>query len=289
MFLGTVYFSPTGTKEHISKQFRELSEDVVKFQQKGEVIIQGDLNARTGREKDFVNPHLVDENDNHKEVENMGVIQRNSEDTIVNKRGEELLELCKSLDMVILNGRKIGDPWGKMTSHQSNGSAVVDYVIVSVNLLREVGFFSVGEFSAWVSDHCHLLFEIKSVQNIPKEQEKLAELPSSFRFKDGDLEKYITYLKMEENVKILEELMDSVTEPEKLVTKTTETLLSTCKKAGIKPKKQLTSDKVSDPWFDDDCEKLKKNIKKKCRVLRSNPQNNAIRKEILFDNKSLKK
>ena len=104
-----------------------------------------------------------------------------------------------------------------MTSHQSNGSAVVDYVIVPVNLLREVGFFSVEKFSAWVSDHCHLLFEIKSVQNIPKEQEKLAELPSSFRFKDGDLEKYITYLKMEENVKILEELMDSVIEPEKLV------------------------------------------------------------------------
>ena len=146
IFLGTVNFSPTGTKEHISKQFREFSEEIAKFQQKGEVIIQGDLNARTGREKDFVNPHLVDENDNHKEVENMGVIQRNSEDTIVNKRGEELLELCKSLDMVILNGRKAGDPWGKMTSHQHNGSAVVDYVIVSVNLLMKVGYFSVGYF-----------------------------------------------------------------------------------------------------------------------------------------------
>ena len=63
IFLGSVYFSPTGTKEHISKQFRKFSEEIAKFQQKGEVIIQGDLNARTGREKDFVNPHIVDENE----------------------------------------------------------------------------------------------------------------------------------------------------------------------------------------------------------------------------------
>ena len=140
--------------------------------------------------------------------------------------------------MVILNGRKAGDPWGNMTSHQHNGSSVVDYVVVSVNLLREVRNFSVGEFSAWVSDHCHLLFEIKSIQNIPKEQEKLAVLPGSFRFKDGDLEKYITCLKLEENLEILEELTNSLTEPEALVTRTTELLLNTCKKSGIKPKKK---------------------------------------------------
>ena len=289
VFLGSVYFSPSGTKEHISKQFRDLSEEIAKFQQKGEVIIQGDFNARTGREKDFVNPHIMDENYNHREAENMGVVQRNSEDTTINPRGEELLELCKSLDMVILNGRKVSDLWGKMTSHQHNGSAVVDYVIVSVNLLSEVGNFSVGEFSAWVSDHCHLLFEVKSVQNIPKQQEKLSELPSSFRFKEGDLEKYITSLKMEENINILEELINSDTEPEALVAKTTEILLNTCKKAGIKPKKQLSSNKVSDPWFDNECEVLKKSIKKKCRALKANPKNDAIRKEILSDNKSLKK
>ena len=164
---------------------------------------------------------------------------------------------------------------------------MLDYV--SVNLLREVGNFSVGEFSAWVSDHCHLLFEIKSVQNVPKEQEKLAELPCSFHFKDGDLEKYITCLKLEENLNMLEELTASQTEAESLVTKTTEILLNTCKKAGIKPKKQLTSNKVSDPWFDDECEKLRRSIKKKCRYLKTNPKNDAIRKEIFCDNKSLKK
>ena len=70
-----------------------------------------------------------------------------------------------------------------------NGSAIVDYTLVSVNLFREIGHFSVGDFSAWVSDHCHLLFELNSAQNIIKEQEQLASLPKSFRFKEGETEK----------------------------------------------------------------------------------------------------
>ena len=119
IFLGTLYFSPTGTKDHISKQFSDLASDIAKFQQKGEVIIQGDLNARTGRENDFVNLHNIESHKDYDEEEEPGIRQRNSEDTVINKRGEELVELCKSLNMVILNGRKVGDPWGKMTSHQS--------------------------------------------------------------------------------------------------------------------------------------------------------------------------
>ena len=119
IFLGTAYFSPTGTKEHISKQFRDLGEEIAKFRQKGEIIIQGDLNARTGREKDFVKSHNNEDYRDYKEEEEFGIVQRNSEDITINKRGEELLELCKSLDMVILNGRKIGDPWGRMTSHHT--------------------------------------------------------------------------------------------------------------------------------------------------------------------------
>ena len=65
---------------------------------------------------------------------------------------------------------------------------------------------------------------------------------------------------------------DSQTDSEFLVTKTTEVLLNTCKKAGIKPKKQSVSNKISEPWFDDECEKLKKSIKKKCRILKPTPK-----------------
>ena len=41
---------------------------------------------------------------------------RTSEDsTKVDGRGEELLDLCKAFNLVIINGRKTGDPFGKIT------------------------------------------------------------------------------------------------------------------------------------------------------------------------------
>ena len=45
----------------------------------------------------------------------------------------------------------------------------------------------------------------------------------------------------------------------------------------------------SDPWFDDECDKLRNKIKKKCQTLRNDPKNHVVRKEILAENKSLKK
>ena len=142
------------------------------------------MHARGGK-KDFVNLHNVEGYKEYDEEEESGIGQRNSEDIVINRRGEELVELCKSLNMVILNGRRVGDPWGKMTSHQYNGSAVVDYVIVSVNLLSSIGNFLVGDFSAWVSDHCNLLYELNVVHDIPIEKEILSNVPKSFRFKEG--------------------------------------------------------------------------------------------------------
>ena len=123
-----------------------------------------------------------------------------------------------------------------MTSHQHNGSAVVDYVIVSVNLLRNIGNFVVGGFSAWVSDHCNLLYDLKAVHDIPIEKEILGSVPKSFRFKEGDREKFTQALRLEEN--LLDELVVCPGNSEFLVDKTTETLISTCQKAGIKQKKQ---------------------------------------------------
>ena len=44
-------------------------------------------------------------------------------------------------DYLIMNGRTIGDLFGKCTSHQWNGSSVVDYFLTPNNF-------------AWLSDHC---------------------------------------------------------------------------------------------------------------------------------------
>ena len=45
---------------------------------------------------------------------------RNSEDEIITNRGKELLDMCKLNDLLIANGRSVGDVFGKYTSHQWN-------------------------------------------------------------------------------------------------------------------------------------------------------------------------
>ena len=69
----------------------------------------------------------------------------------------------------------------------------------------------------------------------------------------------------------------------------TDLLIETCIKADIKPRIQKGNNKTSNPWFDVECEKIKKSIKNKCRKLRKNPTDNSLRNDISSDNKYFKK
>ena len=155
-FLGTIYLSPSGNKANISKKIQTLSEDIIHFQRKGKIILQGDINARTGTGEDSIQPDKFEQEP--EEGENLELPPRNSEDKgHIDIRGEELLELCRSHNLVILNGRKTGDPWGKITSYRWNGTAVVDYVIISSDIFSKITHFKVGDYSPSVSDHCPLI------------------------------------------------------------------------------------------------------------------------------------
>ena len=172
IYLGTIYFSPTGNKENMSQKFQTLSDEILQFQEKGEIILQGDLNAHTGIKEDTIQSNKFDQD---VEInESFELPSLNSEHTSsTNIRGEELLELCKAHNLVILHGRKTGGPWGKITPYQWNGSAVVDYVITSLDIFKNITGFKVGDYSPWVSDHCPLLFEMmvsKIVKEIKKEK-----------------------------------------------------------------------------------------------------------------------
>ena len=56
------------------------------------------------------------------------IVGRVSQDTTVNSRGRQLLPLCISAGLRILNGRTTGDLLGSYTCYQPQGSSVVDYM-----------------------------------------------------------------------------------------------------------------------------------------------------------------
>ena len=213
-----------------------MSDEITQFQCKGKIILQGDFNARTSNKEDIIRP---DKHDQDEELDGkLTLLLRNSEDTS-DIRGEELLELCKAHKLIILNGRKTGDPWGKITSYQWNGRAVVDYVLTSCELFDSITYFKVGDYSPWVSDHCPLLFEMHSKTAPSEVIEELDELPKTFYIGPRNKTKYLETLKSSEiAVKLLSLNTLDNPEPQELTTKITEILIDSCDKAGIKPTKQ---------------------------------------------------
>ena len=288
IYLATIYISPKGNKENISKTFEKLGEEIETMRSKGEVMLQGDLNARTSNKDEII---IADKYDQEFELVNSIVTHRNSEDSLVtDRRGEELLELCKALNMIITNGRKTGDLFGNFTSYNWNGKAVVDYVISSLELYHSITSFKVGKYSPFVSDHCPLLYEIHCKTPINgKREDKEKEAPDTFYIKFQDKEKLMESLKCPEIAERLTNSNSSDCDPQEMATEISNILLEACAKAQIKPKRKSNRLGTHDPWFDKECRKLKNSIKRKCRTLKRNNSNIDLHSEILSENKLLKK
>ena len=62
IYVGTYYVSPSNTNEN-SDFLNKVNDEICKFSKKGIVVIQGDLNARTGTENDNLNIIYDDEED----------------------------------------------------------------------------------------------------------------------------------------------------------------------------------------------------------------------------------
>jgi hypothetical protein len=90
--------------------------------------------------------------------------KRNNQDKGTNARGSELLDLCISSGLRILNGRKVGDTLGCFTCHKYNGSSTVDYGVVSEGLFPHVQYFHVDKCVSDLSDHCKISFSLDNFQ-----------------------------------------------------------------------------------------------------------------------------
>ena len=79
-------------------------------------------------------------------------LQRHSFDNELNNHGKRLLEICRSADLTIMNGRSRGYSLGRATFHGSLGVSVVDYAICNQDLFHSIANFVVKEPSS-LSDH----------------------------------------------------------------------------------------------------------------------------------------
>ena len=111
--------------------FIDIETDIAFFHCEGSIVLAGDFNARTGTTNDFIDVN----NCNFIPGDNIPLPfilpNRQNFDNNINDHGKHFLELCKSCDLRILNGRTKRDSLGKLTYHSSKGVSTVDCKIVS--------------------------------------------------------------------------------------------------------------------------------------------------------------
>ena len=266
LYLGTYYVSPDNSKHHNRKKydfFSAVNDEVTNFMRKGVVLVQGDFNSRTGKENDFVGYDKTDEDLGLDNFDNQ--LSRNSEDKNTNSRGKDLLDICKLNDLLILNGRVTGDVFGAFTSHNWNGSSVVDYCIASNEICDRISKFSVGDFIPWLSDHCMISttinFDSSSLKTYVDHMEPISVHPG-WVWNEEALLNFESNLRLpyyRERFEALEN-SDGLT-PSQTAKEIKRLLLENTKTSNIKEKKKMKDDQNSEPWFDSECKKLKNNIR----------------------------
>ena len=142
--------------------FENLEADILHYSQKGNVMLLGDFNARTSKLEDFIshegNTFINDTTEN-----SFIPVERNNFDGTINQHGKWLIELCKTCNLRVLNGRTLGDSFGRPTYHGKNGISLIDYAICDQDFRRSVENLVVKP-PTYLSDYSQIVTWIKTTQ-----------------------------------------------------------------------------------------------------------------------------
>ena len=290
IYYGGVYLPPKNkwNSATIAQQVLGVFGEIESFSEKGKVILSGDFNARTQNAIDFVdiandlNPDL---DCSPVQSASPKYLIRNSEDgKTCCKRGKELLDMLKRLNLLIMNGRKIGDLFGKMTCFRWNGCSVVDYGICSQELFQYCTLFRVGHLDPRFSDHTPIEFNIKLTYNMRLDSDTFildnVDMPYWFDVKSNDA--LINKLKQsDEQVKFNDLAANFNAKNSSDMHRLLNLITEACNMAGLRRKRVRTTTEKK-PWYDLVCQDANLKLKKVAKEVRKNPHdknNRAILRE----------
>ena len=226
-----------------------------------DLILAGDLNARTKLFQDFIpndNLNFVFGEGNMYPEDNFD-IPRNSKDSKThNSFGISLIEMCCSLDIHMFNGRLGRDTQGEFTCFTNNGASTVDYMIGSSSIFKYVDDFGISDIS--FSVHCPVYCRL----SFPKSTERHDEVD------DCDLH---PYAKIRWSEKLKTKFLDDFKNRYQLFERTlttsgesrvnfltqfTEIIKDTGKCMMVKNQTNKNDNRYKQPpWWNNECQKLK--------------------------------
>ena len=170
LFVCFVYASPLNscyTKNLDYDIFDLVEGGISKYNKEGDVILAGDLNAKTNTENDFVS----DIQDDHSPINNINIYsydlpmeRENVDKHPVDAQGHKFLQLCKNSNLRILNGRCCGDRLGNLTRFPMalrESPSTLDYMATNPQLMKKVRLMTVLPHYG-LSDHNCLCLSLKT-------------------------------------------------------------------------------------------------------------------------------
>ena len=198
LFIVNVYIKPYNSS---SSNLESNGLDTIKIiestindlREHGEVILCGDFNARIGNQSGMISHDSCDFIPLPCDYEPDEYLPRNSLDTSTNTYGTHFINLVKNNQLLILNGRTLGDFQGNFTSIQKNGCSVIDYIAVTRNNNLNINYFKVLDFTEH-SDHRPLSVELKcnriSVKKYSPMKECYQPAPCRFIFNEENKDNF---------------------------------------------------------------------------------------------------
>ena len=193
-------------------------------------------------------------------------------DKVVNTNGRQFTDLCKTADLLILNGRFGTDGIeGRNTCKTYNGSSTIDYICANQNILKHVQEFRIIDFDPALSDvHLPVSMSLSCNTNVSR---KLTDSPplnttesTSLNWKDGTSHNFSTNFDLQAIAEIstairreLDKTTNEITSENinELNTKIQATLLGNATEIGAVKKRKPCKEKKQ-PWFDGTCARKKK-------------------------------
>ena len=279
ILLCSCYIPPNHSPYFNPDIFPNLENDINFFKRDYFVVLAGDFNARTGVEHDFINYDSCNLAPGGISPPTTKIAPRKSFDTHVNDLGKQLLEMCNSLDLRILNGRCKGDSLGQITFHGNQGSSTVDYIIASHEILYLFETLVIRQPTPF-SGHCQLITWTKIDSSLLTSDEEILEddflsLPRQFKWSTDSKDSFLSALNSVEIKQLIHDFellnFEHVGDINILVEKFVN-ILETAAKQSLKIVKQnKKSKRNSQIWFDNECNRARKNLHRLSHRKHKNP------------------
>ena len=169
LIIVATYINDMTSTYYDDKICQELCTGILKFgNENTPMLLMGGFIGRVGGLDDrYIDSTPLDENIPTPKLDFDIPIRRNC-DTVINSHGKKFMQLCHSLDLIILNGRRIGDAIGNLTFMNANsGTSAIDYSLCNGKFYECVENFLVLPLTE-LSDHSKIVTIFKSSISIPK-------------------------------------------------------------------------------------------------------------------------